>query len=84
MEIDHFIRIERVENGRTRQFVVSRNDPGFSLEVVPDSTATGQPMIRKVCFPNSWDGNYHRYSRVIAAAQLFLEQCESLTHRSMD
>ncbi|MEZ5274742.1 MAG: hypothetical protein R3F07_00015 [Opitutaceae bacterium] len=83
METDHFIRIERVENGRPRQFVVSRNEPGFSLEVVPDKATAGQPAIRKVCVPNSWTGDYHRYSRLIAAAQTFLEQCESLTRRSM-
>lgn len=83
METDPFIRIERTEHGKTRHFVVSRSEPGFCLEVIPEAAPIGRPAIRRVCAPNSWNGDYHRYSRLVAAAQTFLEQCESLARRTI-
>ncbi len=74
MDTEEFIRIERLESGRPRHFVVSRREPGFSVEVIPEEV----PVIRRVCLPNSWIGNYHRYTRLVAAAQAFLEKCDGL------
>lgn len=74
MDTEHFIRIERIEGGRPRHFVVSRREPGFSVEVIPADV----PVIRRVCLPNSWIGNYHRYTRLVTAAQAFLEKCNGL------
>ena len=74
MDTEHFIRIERIEGGRPRHYVVSRQEPGFSVEVIPEDA----PAIRRVCLPNSWIGNYHRYTRLVAAAQAFLEKCDGL------
>ena len=78
MDTEHFVRIERVENGRHRHFVVSRREPGFSVEVIPEGVPVGRPSIRRVCLPNSWNGNYHRYARLVAAAQAFVEKCDGL------
>ena len=66
MDTEHFIRIERIEGGRSRHYVISRQEPGFSVEVIPEDA----PAIRRVCLPNSWIGNYHRYTRLVAAAQV--------------
>jgi hypothetical protein len=78
MDTEHFIRIERIENGRHRHFVISRQEPGFSVEVIPEGPPIGRPSIRRVRLPNSWIGNYHRYARLVAAAQAFVEKCEGL------
>jgi len=81
MDIQSFVWIERKQRGRKRHFVVSCREPGFSVEVIPQSHPDGrrqQPIIRRVCLPNSWTGNYHRYSRLLAAAESFLERCDGL------
>jgi hypothetical protein len=78
MDTEHFIRIERIEGGCRRHFVVSLLEPGFSVEVIPEDAPGRRPAIRRVCLPNSWIGNYHRYTRLVAAAQVFLEKCDGL------
>jgi hypothetical protein len=82
MDTQNFIRIERDEKGSNRHFVVNRKEPGFSVEVITQSHPDGQrkqPIIRRICMPNSWAANYHRYSRLLVAAESFLEQCDGLT-----
>jgi len=79
MDTEPFIRIETIEDGRRRHYVVNRFEPGFSVEVDPaDSSETGRPIIRRVCVPNSWTGDYHRFSKLVAGAQAFLDRCEDL------
>lgn len=79
MDAEPFIHIETVADGRRRHFVVNRVEPGFSVEVEPlDDKALGHPVIRRVCVPNSWTGDYHRFSKLVAGAQAFLERCEHL------
>lgn len=79
MDAEAFIRIEKVEDGRKRHYVVNRFEPGFSLEVdPPNSGLPGRPAIRSVRLPNSWTGDYHRFSKLVAGAQSFLERCEGL------
>lgn len=79
MDTEPFIRIEKIEGGRKRHFVVNRFEPGFSVEVEPeDPCAPGRPVIRRVCLPNSWTGDYHRFAKLLAGAQAFLERCEDL------
>ena len=74
MDTEHFIRIDSLESDRPRRFVVNRREPGFSVEVMAEDA----PVIRRVCLPNSWIGNYHRYTRLVATAQVFWEKCDGL------
>lgn len=79
MDAEPFIRIETVEGGRKRHYVVNRFEPGFSIEVDPlEVGIPGRPIIRRVCVPNSWTGDYNRFSKLVTGAQAFLERCENL------
>ena len=74
MESPHFFRIEREGGGSSRHYVVHTNTPKFSMELVPDRSAPdqiGQGIIKRVCVPNSWAGDYARYAKFIGAAQEF-------------
>lgn len=77
MDFPHFLRIERDRRGRSRHYVVHTVDPKFSLELVPDGAAldkVGQGVIRRVCVPNSWAGDYGQYAKLIEVAQEFFAQ----------
>jgi hypothetical protein len=77
MNFPHFLRIERDQRGASRHFVVHTNEPKLSLELEPDPAAPdkiGRGVIKRVCVPNSWAGDYGRYARVIAAAQDFFQE----------
>lgn len=77
MSEGHFLRIEREGPGRSRHYVVHTVDPRFSLELTPDTTATdrmGSGVIRRLCVPNSWAGDYGKYSKLIGAAQEFFRK----------
>jgi hypothetical protein len=71
----HFVRIDR--DGRRadeRHFVVHTHNPTFTLELAPDADAPdkmGRGVIKRVCVPNSWAGDYSKYSKLLAAAQDF-------------
>lgn len=75
MDFTHFVRIERTdEDGKTRHYVVHAMDPKLSLELTPDNDAPdkiGQGVIKRVCVPNSWAGDYTRYFKLLSAAQAF-------------
>lgn len=71
----HFVRIDR-DGRRTgeRHFVVHTHNPTFTLELEPDGDApdkVGRGVIKRVCVPNSWAGDYSKYSKLLAAAQDF-------------
>ncbi len=74
----HFVRVDR--DGRRaggRHFVVHTHDPKFTLELAPDADApdkVGRGVIKRVCVPNSWAGDYARYAKLLAAAQDFFVQ----------
>ena len=77
MEFPHFLRIEREERDGSRHYVIHTHDPKFSLELTPDGSAPdkmGKGVIRRVCVPNSWAGDYARFAKYIGAAQEFFEQ----------
>lgn len=77
MNFAHFMRIERETGGKSRHYVVHTHDPKFSLELAPDGEAEdgmGRGVIKRVCVPNSWAGNYSQYGKFIAAAQEFFKQ----------
>lgn len=90
MSFPHFLRIERDEQTGSRHYVVHTIDPRFSMELAPDREAAdqiGQGVIKRVCVPNSWAGDYGKYSKFIGAAQEFFKAsfeepaAKSLTRR---
>lgn len=79
MDSSAFLRIERDQPGGAgaRHYVVHLQDPKFSLELSPDEAAPdrkGRGVLKRLCVPNSWAGDYNRYGRLIAAAQDFFAQ----------
>jgi hypothetical protein len=77
MNFSAFLRVERDSRGGSRHYVVHTVDPKFSLELAPDAgapNAMGQGVIKRVHVPNSWAGDYTKYSRFISAAQEFFAE----------
>ena len=77
MNFPHFVRIDREGRGGGRHYVVHTHDPKFTLELTPDREApdqVGQGVIKRVCVPNSWAGDYGQYGKMLAAAQEFFAQ----------
>ncbi len=79
MDSSAFLRIERDDPGGAgaRHYVVHTQDPKFALELAPDESAPdrkGRGVLKRLCVPNSWAGDYHQYGRLIAAAQDFFAQ----------
>ena len=77
MNFPHFLRIERDSRTGARHFVVHLHEPRFSLELAPDRGAPDQlggGVLKRVCVPNSWAGDYGRDAEHLAAAQDFFAQ----------
>jgi hypothetical protein len=77
MDFAHFLRIEREAREGSRHYVVHMSDPRFSLELAPDAAAPnhiGQGVIKRICVPNSWARDYHKYAKLLDAAQEFFAQ----------
>jgi hypothetical protein len=77
MNLSQFLRIERESQDGSRHYVLHTHDPKFSLELIPDGAAPdkmGRGVIKRVQVPNSWAGDYSKYSKFITAAQDFFEQ----------
>ncbi|MBI2497040.1 MAG: hypothetical protein HYV75_03660 [Opitutae bacterium] len=73
----HFVRIDRDGRRAEAHYVVHTHDPRFTLELTPDPEAPdriGQGIIRRICVPNSWAGDYGRYGKLLSAAQEFFAQ----------
>ncbi|MBL9186057.1 MAG: hypothetical protein JNK23_01125 [Opitutaceae bacterium] len=69
-----FIRIERDGRDGSRHYVVHAHDPKFAVELAVDTEApdrVGRGVIKRVCVPNSWAGDYGKYAKFITAAQEF-------------
>ena len=74
MNFSHFVRIDRERRGLERHYVVHTCDPKFTLELTPDREAPdriGSGIIKRICVPNSWAGDYGRYSQLLTKAQEF-------------
>lgn len=83
MNFSHFVRIDREGRGRERHYVVHTGDPKFTLELTPDQEAPdkqGRGVIKRLCVPNSWAGDYGQYAKLLAAAQEFFAS----SHRGPD
>jgi len=77
MSLGNFLRIEREEHDGSRHYVVHTHDPKFSMELAPDREApdkVGKGVIKRVCVPNSWAGDYGKYAKLMNAAQEFFTQ----------
>lgn len=80
MNFSHFVRIDRAKRGLERHYVVHTHDPKFTLELTPDHEApdkVGQGVIKRICVPNSWAGDYGRYAKLVSAAQDFFEKSKA-------
>ena len=80
----HFVRLDRDGGGAAgRHFVIHAADPRFALELQEDTTAPdgmGQGVIRRLCVPNSWAGDYGRYARMLTKAQEFFARTGQKRH----
>lgn len=77
MNFSHFVRIDRERRGLERHYVVHLPDPKFTVELTPDGDASdrvGRGIIKRVCVPNSWAGDYGQYGKLLGAAQEFFAQ----------
>lgn len=77
MSLGNFLRIEREERDGSRHYVVHTQDPKFSMELKPDGDAPdkiGKGVIKRVCVPNSWAGDYGKYAKLMNAAQEFFQE----------
>jgi hypothetical protein len=74
MNFSHFVRIDRERGGTAQHYVVHTQDPKFTLELTPDREAPdqiGSGIIKRICVPNSWAGDYGQYGKMLGAAQEF-------------
>lgn len=77
MNLSQFLRIERDESGGSKHYVVHTHDPKFTMELAPDPSAPdkrGKGVIKRIHVPNSWAGDYTKYSKFITEAQDFFEK----------
>jgi hypothetical protein len=77
MNFPHFLRVERDGPGRAKHTVVHLVDPKFSVELMPDREAPdkmGRGVIKRICVPNSWAGDYAQCAKLLGAAQEFFAQ----------
>jgi hypothetical protein len=77
MNTSDFLRVEREGRDGSKHYVVHTHDPKFTMELTPDGTAPdkiGRGVIKRVHVPNSWAGDYTKYSKFIGAAQEFFAQ----------
>jgi hypothetical protein len=77
MSLSNFLRIEREGRGGSRHYVIHAHDPKFAMELVPDPAAPdriGRGVMKRLHVPNSWAGDYTKYSKLIGAAQEFFAE----------
>jgi hypothetical protein len=71
-----FCHVEKRERSGSRHFVVHTQSPRFVVEMESSSTTPdGRRMgvIKRVCVPNSWAGDYQKCGRALGAALAFFE-----------
>ena len=77
MNLSEFLRIERESRDGSKHYVLHTHDPKFAMELAPDAAAPnkiGRGVINRVQVPNSWAGDYTKYSKFITAAQEFFAE----------
>jgi hypothetical protein len=77
MNFSHFVRVDREGRGGEKHYVVHMHHPQFAVELTPDRDApdqVGSGVIKRVCVPNSWAGDYGKYAKLLTKAQEFFAQ----------
>ncbi len=77
MSISHFMSIVRDDQVGSKHYVVHTTDPRFSMELAPDKDApdkVGKGIIKRICLPNSWTGDYGKCVKLFGLAQDFFAQ----------
>ncbi len=80
-DFPHFVRLDRDGRGAARHYVVHLHDPRFTLELAPDGDTPGRAgggVIKRLCVPNSWAGDYGKYAGLLTKAQEFFAQSGAL------
>ena len=72
-----FCHVEKRErSGGSRHFVVHTSTPRFVVEIEAAGEASPgrrSGVIKRVCVPNSWAGDYQKCGRALGAALAFFE-----------
>ena len=77
MNYSDFLRVEREGRGGSRHYVIHTHDPKFTMELAPDRSAPdqiGRGVIKRIHVPNSWAGDYTKYSAFTTAGQEFFAE----------
>jgi hypothetical protein len=77
----HFMRIDREGDDGEKHYVVHTQRPHFAVELTPDRDApdqVGAGVIKRVCVPNSWAGDYGKYAQLLTQAQRFFAEAGPL------
>ena len=79
MTFSQFVRIDRDVSGGAQHFVVHAHDPHFTIELEAGSVGSAvsnRSVLKRVCVPNSWTGDYGKYSGLLSRAQEFFEETQ--------
>ncbi len=74
MNTFNFVKVKQQYGKEFRCYVIPTKGPKFLMEFLEEQCEKEKSVggtIKKVCFPNSWTGNYHQYSKLFEAAQAF-------------
>lgn len=74
-----FVRIDREQGGGAEHFVVHAAEPRFTLELAAAGgrESAGSAVLKRLCVPNSWAGDYGRFAWLVADAQEFFHRSEA-------
>ena len=74
MAFQDFIKIERTHSQGRKIQLVHRKKPSLMIEVIPQLGKNGEirgGTIKRIRVPNSCQGDYHKYAKLIADAERF-------------
>lgn len=77
MNLGCFLRVDQETAHGERHFVIHKADPPFSIEVEVNCDSSGRVKdftLKRLRLPNSWTGDYAKYTRLVNAALAFFEQ----------
>ena len=77
MNLGCFLRVDQETAQGERHFIIHKGNPPFSIEVEASFDPDGQPReitLKRLRLPNSWTGDYTKYTRLVNAALAFFEQ----------
>ena len=77
MNLGCFLRVDKETAQGEKHYIIHKADPPFSIEVEADFDKSGRVRnctLKRLRLPNSWTGDYGKYSRLVNAALAFFEQ----------